>query len=171
MLFRTTLAAVLLAASLALAACGDSETAKSPPGSPDNPKDFGVCADAIREADVPVLGVCLGLQQHDREVLAQIQGMETPWFRSVPEALRAPVRWTAEQLGAQHSRLLAAWPGGTYVDVRGLGDVLFCHATLEDANGTLVKSFGAGMFIWPHGIDVDRDGKSIWVAERCAVNS
>jgi hypothetical protein len=36
-LLRTTLAAVLLAASLALAACGDSETAKSPPGSPDNP--------------------------------------------------------------------------------------------------------------------------------------
>src|SRR5713226_8723899 len=27
-----------------------------------------------------------------------------------------------------------------------------------DASGALVKSFGAGMFIFPHGIHVDRDG-------------
>jgi sugar lactone lactonase YvrE len=33
-----------------------------------------------------------------------------------------------------------------------------------DASGTLVKSFGAGMFIFPHGILVDRDG-NIWVTD------
>lgn len=33
-----------------------------------------------------------------------------------------------------------------------------------DANGTLVRSFGAGMIIFPHGIHVDRDG-NIWVTD------
>lgn len=33
-----------------------------------------------------------------------------------------------------------------------------------DANGNLVKSFGAGMFVFPHGIHVDRDG-NIWITD------
>jgi sugar lactone lactonase YvrE len=33
-----------------------------------------------------------------------------------------------------------------------------------DKTGKLVKSFGAGMFIFPHGIHVDRDG-NIWVTD------
>jgi streptogramin lyase len=33
-----------------------------------------------------------------------------------------------------------------------------------DANGNLVKSFGAGLFDFPHGIHVDRDG-NIWVTD------
>jgi para-aminobenzoate synthetase len=32
------------------------------PGSPDHESDFGVCAEAIRQARVPLLGVCLGHQ-------------------------------------------------------------------------------------------------------------
>ncbi|MDA1235140.1 MAG: peptidyl-alpha-hydroxyglycine alpha-amidating lyase family protein [Acidobacteria bacterium] len=33
-----------------------------------------------------------------------------------------------------------------------------------DPNGKVVQSFGAGMLIWPHGMDVDRQG-NIWVAD------
>jgi DNA-binding beta-propeller fold protein YncE len=33
-----------------------------------------------------------------------------------------------------------------------------------DASGTLVKSFGAGMFVRPHGIHIDRDG-NVWVTD------
>jgi sugar lactone lactonase YvrE len=33
-----------------------------------------------------------------------------------------------------------------------------------DASGTLVKSFGAGMFVFPHGIYVDRQG-NVWVTD------
>lgn len=36
-----------------------------------------------------------------------------------------------------------------------------------DLNGNVVKSFGGGMFIWPHGIDVDRDG-NVWVTDAVA---
>ena len=35
---------------------------------------------------------------------------------------------------------------------------------LFDASGKEVRSFGAGMFVWPHGIHVDRDG-NVWVAD------
>ena len=35
--------------------------------------------------------------------------------------------------------------------------------------GRVVKSFGGGMFIWPHGLDVDRDG-NVWVTDAVAAN-
>jgi DNA-binding beta-propeller fold protein YncE len=34
-------------------------------------------------------------------------------------------------------------------------------------DGHVVKSFGGGMFIWPHGLAVDRDG-NVWVTEAVA---
>jgi sugar lactone lactonase YvrE len=33
-----------------------------------------------------------------------------------------------------------------------------------DLQGNVVESFGSGMFIWPHGIDVDQDG-NVWVTD------
>jgi len=35
--------------------------------------------------------------------------------------------------------------------------------------GKVVKSFGGGMFIWPHGLDVDRDG-NVYVTDAVAAN-
>jgi DNA-binding beta-propeller fold protein YncE len=35
---------------------------------------------------------------------------------------------------------------------------------LFDESGKEVRSFGSGMFVWPHGIHVDRDG-NVWVAD------
>lgn len=35
---------------------------------------------------------------------------------------------------------------------------------LFDPSGKLVKSFGAGVFVWPHGIHVDREG-NVWVTD------
>ena len=33
-----------------------------------------------------------------------------------------------------------------------------------DLQGNLVRSFGGGLFIWPHGLDVDREG-NVWVTD------
>ena len=38
-----------------------------------------------------------------------------------------------------------------------------------DPKGNVVKSFAGGMFIWPHGIDVDRDG-NVYVTDGVAPN-
>jgi putative phosphoesterase len=62
----------------------------------------------------------------EREVLAQMAGKETG---TVPEQFRGIVRWAAQQLQPEHQRLLAGWPMTLRVDIRGLGEVLFCHAT------------------------------------------
>ena len=65
----------------------------------------------------------------EREVLAQMSGVETDWYRTTPEHWREPVRWTAQQLDTQHKLLLEGWPATCRIMIPGLGDVLFCHAT------------------------------------------
>jgi len=62
----------------------------------------------------------------DREVLAQMSGAEPV---SVPERFREVVRWSARQLHPEHGRILAGWPAMLRIEVHGLGEVLFCHAT------------------------------------------
>jgi predicted phosphodiesterase len=76
--------------------------------------------------DIPVLFIH---GNGDREVLARMRGTETEWYRTAPEQWREPVRWTAEHLDAEQEPLLASWPDTLCVQVRELGEVLFCHAT------------------------------------------
>lgn len=62
----------------------------------------------------------------DRVVLAQMRGMEPI---EVPEQFREGIGWTARQLAAEHEKTLARWPATLRLEIGGLGDVLFCHAT------------------------------------------
>ncbi|KAF1774455.1 Class I glutamine amidotransferase-like [Phytophthora cactorum] len=65
------------------------------PGHPSEPKDFGMCADAIRHATVPVLGVCLGHQglaqakevMHGRTSRVFIEG-EDALFAHIPNGFQ-----------------------------------------------------------------------------------
>lgn len=48
---------------------------------------------------------------------------------AVPEQFREVLRWTARQLDPEQERWLAGWPETLRIEIQGLGEVLFCHAT------------------------------------------
>lgn len=48
---------------------------------------------------------------------------------AIPEPFREVMRWNAEQLRQQDGQLLARWPKTIQVEIDGVGEVLFCHAT------------------------------------------
>ena len=57
--------------------------------------------------------------------------------------------------------------GGRFgVDCMNTDGTLKPHDTIYkfDAKGNVVKSFGAQMFIWPHGLHVDREG-NVWATD------
>ena len=62
----------------------------------------------------------------EREVLAVMAGEETG---AVPEQFREVMRWNAGQLGPEDKQLLVSWPKTVQVEIGGVGEVLFCHAT------------------------------------------
>jgi predicted phosphodiesterase len=80
----------------------------------------------LLDLDIPLQFLC---GNGDREVLAQMTGVETEWYRAAPEQWREPVRWTARQLGRDLEQVLTGWPKTLRIEIEGIGEVLFCHAT------------------------------------------
>jgi calcineurin-like phosphoesterase family protein len=73
-------------------------------------------------------------------VLTEMTGTEPPdWYRTVPEYAREIVRWQAQQLHPEDERLFASWPMTLRLQIRGLGEVLFCHATPRDENEIFLR--------------------------------
>ena len=62
----------------------------------------------------------------DRAVLERMAGSD---LDAVPEQAREAIRWVARQLGPEDERLVASWPRTLRVEIPGLGEALFCHAT------------------------------------------
>jgi para-aminobenzoate synthetase len=96
-----------------LAGAGFDNVVISPgPGRPERERDFGVCAEAIRRCEVPLLGVCLGHQglgwvhggrvepapaaMHGR--ISQVEHRGSPLFAGIPSPFRA-VRYHSLCLG------------------------------------------------------------------------
>ena len=93
------------------------------PGRPEHARDVGVSLDALRHAEVPVLGVCLGHQalahvtggtvEHARQVmhgrLSPIQHDESALFDGIPQGFMA-VRYHSLVVGAVPDELrVTAW--------------------------------------------------------------
>ena len=102
--------------------------------------------------------------------------------QALPNPYRAVDRWAQLPDGRQMGAV-----GGITIDKAGdhIWAVVRCDATAPerfgnecldsdldpvlkfDLDGHVVESFGSGMFIWPHGIDVDPDG-NVWVTDAVA---
>ena len=77
----------------------------------------------LRDLDLPVQFI---QGNGDREVVGWRRGQESA---VIPESYRETMRWVARQLHPDEETLLAGWPETVQVQVDGLGEVLFCHAT------------------------------------------
>lgn len=81
------------------------------------------CLARLAEVDVPLRYLS---GNGERETLAAVDGEE---LITVPPAYRAPVEWGARGLNPDQVQALRHWPLTLEIDVRGVGAVLFCHAT------------------------------------------
>jgi len=82
----------------------------------------------LQDLDVPVQ---LIYGNGEVAVLEQLAGRDPA---AVPEPYRLTIRWTAEQLGPEQQRFLAAWPKTRCRNLPGLGEMLYCHATPRNEN-------------------------------------
>lgn len=69
-------------------------------------------------------------------VLEQMAGRNPA---NVPEQFQEVIRWTAKQLSAGDQTVLEGWPRALHLDVPGLGEVLFCHATPRNENEVFTR--------------------------------
>jgi putative phosphoesterase len=51
---------------------------------------------------------------------------------NVPQAFRPAIQWSAEQLPDEYRAAIAGWPATLRLQIDGLGDVFFCHATARN---------------------------------------
>jgi streptogramin lyase len=91
---------------------------------------------------------------------------------SLPNPYRSVENWARMPQGRTWGSTAGVWidPDGTSVWVAERCGANSClGSNLDpvlkfDASGKLVKAFGAGMFVFPHGISVDREG-NVWVTD------
>jgi predicted phosphodiesterase len=66
--------------------------------------------------------------------VAALDVMAGKKLSAAAEPYRHVVEWSERQLPAEHRIMIAAWPKTLRLEIRGIGDVLFCHGTPRDEN-------------------------------------
>ena len=72
----------------------------------------------------------------EREMLTQLAGGVPS---SVPPTFRQIMQWAGDQLSAEQRHLIASWPVGVQLEIPGLGDVMFVHATPRSDTETFTR--------------------------------
>jgi predicted phosphodiesterase len=57
----------------------------------------------------------------------------------IPERFRPSLRWNAAQLNSAERDRMSRWPMTLRINLPGIGDVLFCHATPRDENEIVTR--------------------------------
>jgi len=91
-----------------------------------------------------------------------------------PNPYRVVEGWAEDPPGRAWGSTSAVYPardssGNLWVAERCGANLCVGHDDLDpvllfDRNGKVIRSFGAGMIVWPHGIHVDRDN-NVWIAD------
>ena len=81
------------------------------------------CLDAVLHLDLPTTFI---MGNGDRECVATRRGQ---MGAIIPEHFRESMRWNAAQLTGDDERVIDRWLLTDRMQVDGIGDVLFCHAT------------------------------------------
>lgn len=84
--------------------------------------------DRLRQLSLPTLFIA---GNGEREELT-IRGGET--VASIPAQYIPSMEWIARQLTPVHAQWITSWPATVTVNIPGLDDVLFCHATPRSDN-------------------------------------
>ena len=82
--------------------------------------------DRLRTIDIPIRFI---RGNGDRAIGTLMAGGDPT---EIPAPYREIMTWTARQLDATDQALLGSWPPTLRLQVDGIGDVLFCHATPQN---------------------------------------
>lgn len=91
------------------------------------------CLRLLRESTIPTH--CI-LGNGEMAVLTETAG----GVPAVPQQYRGVIHWCAEQLEYEDADWIFDWPKTLHMNIDGLGDVLFCHATPRNENEIFVRT-------------------------------
>ena len=98
----------------------------------------------VLDLDIPVHfihgnGELAVLAQIDAPDPSQVTYWGTTAGAVLPEPIREVIRWTAREVKSSYALVLASWPRTLCLDIQGIGQVLFCHATPQSETDAFTR--------------------------------
>ena len=81
------------------------------------------CLELLRENRIPTAFI------HGNGESAALESLRGGALENVPEAFRPAVEWSARQVPDDFATTMQTWPTTLHVEIDGVGDTLFCHAS------------------------------------------